>query len=208
MKSTKTVESILYSLYGIVHVGLEEKFYNVAGHAGIAVGDLIGNAYAYVCEGVLAGKVKPPESGADLYRLVSRKAGLLLKDAVRAANCEHGRRSVRAWQSLDEIPGEGDRPLTDYASYLRYEDTRREDEEAFRRRIAVQTLHMVFERIDMTQVNRNIYLECVIEERPREAVAEKYGTTRNNTDAIVARVKKALAKYGPGIFEALSRTAA
>lgn len=60
----------------------------------------------------------------------------------------------------------------------------------------------------MTKVNRSIYLECVMEERPRELVAKKYGTTRNNTDAIVARVKRALAKYGPSIFAILCREAA
>lgn len=208
MNPSHGVECSLSCLYSIVRADLEEKFRKDACNVGIAIEDLVGTAYTYVCAGVLTAKVKVPESGADLYRLISHKAALLVKDAARSSSCGRGRKSLRARQSLDDVLGDGNRTLMDYASYQRYMDVCREDEKVFCRQIAVQTLHKVFEKIGMTKVNRSIYLECVMEERPRELVAQKYGTTRNNTDAIVARVKRALAKYGPGIFAILCREAA
>lgn len=208
MKSTSTVECYLNSIYGIIRADLEARHCKDAIKFGIAVGDLIGTAYTYVCVGVLEGKVWIPRTGTDLYRLISHKAALMVKDAARSANCEHGRRSLRPLRSLDEVPGEEGRALIEHASYQRYMDSRRDEEVEFRRGIAVQTLYKVLEKMGMTEVNRNIYLECVVDEIPREVVAAKYGTTRGNADVIIARVKKALAKYGPAIFRDLCHEAA
>lgn len=206
--NAKTAEYALNALFCTVRADLEEKFSRTASKAAVAVEDLVGEAYSYVCSGVLNGKVKLPASGAEMRRLVAAKTVRLLKDAHRASGCEHGRRSVRVQRSLDEVRGEGAYVLTDAASYARYADGLRAEERAYRRKVAVKTLHWVFEKMALTQVNRKIYLACVLGEMPRDVVAKKYGTTRNNADAIVARTKKALAKYGPEIFEVLYNRAA
>lgn len=201
--NTKTAEYALNALFCTVRADLEEKFSRTASKAAVAVEDLVGEAYSYVCSGVLGGKVKFPASGAEMRRFVAAKTVRLLKDAHRASGSGHGRRSLRVQRSLDEVQGEGDA-----VSYARYADGLRAEEHAYRREVAVKTLHWVFERMAMTQVNRKIYLACVLGEMPRDVVAKKYGTTRNNADAIVARTKKALAKYGPKIFEAIYNRAA
>ncbi len=206
--NTKTAEYALNALFCTVRADLEEKFSRTASKAAVAVEDLVGEVYSYVCSGVLNGKVKLPTSGADMYRLVAAKTVRLLKDAHRASGSGHGRRSLRVQRSLDEVRGEGVSVLTDAVSYARYADGLRAEEHAYRREVAVKTLHKVFEKTGMTSVNRKIYLACVLGEMPRDVVAKKYGTTRNNADAIVARTRKALAKYGPEIFEVLYNKAA
>ena len=208
MNTTKTAEYVLNALFRTVRADLEERFCRKASKAAVAVEDLVGKAYGYVCFGVLNGKVELPTSEAEMRRLVAAKAARLLKDALRASCSEHGRRSIRVQRSLDEVQGEGASVLTDAASYARYADGLRAEERAYVFEVAVKTLHRVFEKIGMTAVNRKIYLACVMDEKPRNVVAERYGTTRNNADAIVARGKRALAKYGPAIFEALYKEAA
>lgn len=208
MNTLKTAEYALNTLFCTACADLEEKFRRNANKAAVAVEDLVGEAYSFVCFGVLKGKVKFPASVAEMRRLVAANAVRLLKDAHRASGSGHGRRSIRVQRSLDEVQGEGARALTDAASYARYADGLRAEEHAYRREVAVKTLHLVFEKIGMTSVSRKIYLACVMGEMPRDVVAKKYGTTRDNADAIVARTKKALAKYGPEIFEAIYNKAA
>ena len=215
MKTTKAIEYTLNALFCAIRADLEERFCRKAGKAAVAVDDLVGRAYEYVCFGVLNGRVALPTSKAGMRRLVAAKAVRLLKDARRALGSEHGRRSLRVQRSLDEASrsqdeaqDEGASVLMDAASYARYADGLRAEERAYVLEVAVKTMHRVFEKIGMTTVNRKIYLECVMGEEPRDVVAKKYGTTRNNADAIVARGKRALAKYGPEIFAAIYNKAA
>lgn len=55
----------------------------------------------------------------------------------------------------------------------------------------------------ISNVNQCIFKAVVLHEMPREEVAEQYGTTRNNVDQIVSRVKKGLKEDGMRIYREL-----
>ena len=208
MKNINDIEFTLNSFFAAVRTQLERKYDSDCRKYGVEVSELITDASTYVASGILSGKVEMPETAKDVYLLVNCKAKRMLMDASRAVNCDHGRRSIKTMTSIDEVIGEGDRSFEDKASMNYYENYLRNQEREYQYEVARKTLKRVFEKMGMSSQNQRIYWSCVIDESNREDVAEAFNTTRNNCDAIVARTKKALGRYGKEIFAELYNAAA
>ncbi|MCQ2388596.1 MAG: hypothetical protein MJ138_02670 [Kiritimatiellae bacterium] len=187
---------------------LEAKMAYACDRSGVSVADIVGDSYVYVVVGVLKGRVLLPKTVSDLCRLMAFKARQLLKDASRSRMADHGKRSVRARESLDEMVGDSERSVIEYASCENWLNGNRAEERAYQCMIGWKVLDRVFAMRKISSVNQRIYKAVVLHGMPREEVAAQYGTTRNNVDQIVSRVKKGLKEDGLGIYRELYGKAA
>jgi len=206
--STSKIEQVLVHLGKDAIPELENKMAAECARCGVSVVDIVGNSFAYVVFGVLNGNVQAPKSGSDLYRLMAAKAHCLIKDAKRSLMTDHGRRSIRTNESLDKVVGDCEREVGEYASYEDWQSNRKDEERAYQYMICRKVLDRVCEMRKISNVNQCIYKAVVLHEMPREEVAEQYGTTRNNVDQIVSRVKKGLKEDGMWIYRELYNEAA
>ena len=199
--SINNLSVVLPKLTAFVRADLERKYAGNCARYAVSAADLVGSAITYVSLGVVNGLVPEPKTAKDFYFMVSAKADNLLKDAYRRQKAAHGRRSVRASDSLDRSEYEdGTFTGVDRASYAKWRECQQEEEYRFRLGCVRKALDRVVKLTGISDRNACIYREIVLDEEPRERVAEKYGTTRNNCDVIVARMKSSLAKYGPEAF--------
>lgn len=73
-KTVKSIEHHLHVLRGDVVPRLEARLAGVCAYWGGSVGDLIGESFSYVANGVLNGRVSLPRGAPDLYRLIRKMA--------------------------------------------------------------------------------------------------------------------------------------
>lgn len=192
----------LNDMFMSVKGDLERKYAADCAKMSISVEELVGSAFSYVATGVYGGVVKVPETTYDLYRLISAKAKLLLRDSYRAQKAGHGKKSVRAKESLDALVAEDDsRCQIENASFERWKQDRADEEDLYRQEVARHVLHKALKDSGMSERNRKIFYATVMQEVPPVVVAEKFGVSRGNVDAIVHRGMKVLGRDGKEMFE-------
>lgn len=204
----KIVERHLNGLSKIAITNLERSMAKACDQAGISVVDIVGDSYAYVSVSVLKGRVLLPKTSSDLYRLMYAKAKFLLRDAKRLLKTDHGKRSVRARESIDKVIEEYGREVCEYASYEVWRNARRAVEQAYQYRVCRKVLDEVCAMRRISLINRRIYKAVILHEMPRDVAASRFGTTRNNVDQIVSRVTKGLREDGRRLYYALYNEAA
>lgn len=155
---------------------------------------------------------KKPENEEDIYTLLASKAKWLLLDAVRASKLDHGRKSVRTNDSLDQIVtddnGNDYSPTDNEAARVRWTEIQHREELDYRCHLARRVLDIICEMRKISKTNRQIFKAIVLDEVPCADVAERYGVTENNVYQIVSRIKKVLKTDGKRIYEDLDRQAA
>lgn len=188
--------------YMAIKCDLERKYAADCAKMSISVEELVGSAFSYVATGVYGGVVKVPETTYDLYRLISAKAKLLLRDSYRAQKAGHGKKSVRAKESLDALVAEDDsRCQIEKASFERWKQDLADEEDLYRQEVARHVLHKVLKESGMSLRNRTIFYATVMHEVSPVVVAEKFGVSRGNVDAIVHRGMKVLGRDGKEMFK-------
>ena len=194
----------LNDMFMSVKCDLERKYAADCAKMSISVEELVSSAFIYVATGIHGGGVKEPETSIDLYRLISKKAKYLVLDADRAQKADHGKKSVKAKESLDALVCEEDsRCQLEKASFERWKQDRADEEDRYRQEVARHVLHVALKESGMSERNRKIFYATVMHEVPPVVVAEKFGVSRGNVDAIVHRGMKVLGRDGRDIFEKL-----
>ena len=192
----------LNEMYMSIKCDLERKYAASCAKMSISVEELVDTAFIYVATGIHGGVVKEPETSIDLYRLISKKAKYLVLDADRAQKVDHGKKSVKAKESLDALVAEDDsRCQIEKASFERWKQDRADEEDLYRQKVARHVLHKALKESGMSERNRKIFYATVMHEVSPVAVAEKFGVSRGNVDAIVHRGMKVLGRNGKEIFK-------
>lgn len=204
MKKTKKDEMNLVGYYKKIREGLVGRCQNKL----VRAEEVVDEAFLYVSSGVLKDKIPMPKTAKDLCRLIAYKVKLMIRDACRSRNRTHNGRSLVVDSYLDYEDEDGGFPVMDCASMIAYSNTIAEENRKYLCDRALKVLKAVLDKIRMTETNKRVFTECFMEGRNRVEVARQYHITRNNCDAIVFRVLRALAKIGPGIFRSMSEDAA
>ena len=199
----KSVERTLIVLFAQIREQLEDRYVSAIAQVGGDAGELVASAFGYVARGVFAGRVKCPENGTDLSRLIACQAENLVRDEARRLRRHRGVRSVRASCSLDAVRDRDHRELADTASYAKWQGGHAVENQNRLERAAIRVLHRVFDLCNVSRRNRLVYTDIVLRGMRPVDVAMRRGLSRGNCDVIVNRINKLLKTYGRAVAKEL-----